>query len=332
MSNNKDFYEVLGLQKNASADEIKKAYRKLANTYHPDKNLDDPTAEEKFKEVKHAYEVLSDETMRASYDQFGHEGVDAGAGRQHHDAYAEAFKRAFDEQMRQQQRTMQLQVGITLIQAIKGNTITVDVPFAEECSTCSGTGSKTKSKATCPACGGTGHSVGHMGGMRFTQVCGRCGGAGEIVSDPCNTCHGSGQVRKIHKQEITIPPGVDTGDAIRMGFKDREVVFVFVVQQHLVFMRDGINLIRKIEVDVVTAVIGGKVNVEDVVGSTIAVTIPPGTQPMQSLRLTGKGVARNGRTGDMYCQIVVKIPTTLTDEEKELYEWLRAAQAVNKEV
>lgn len=323
MSDKRDFYEVLGVHKNASADEIKKAYRKLANKYHPDKNPNDPTAEERFKEVKHAYEVLSDESKRSAYDQFGHSGVDNS--RPQHDAYAEAFRRAFEEQARQQ-RTMQMQVGISLVQAIKGDTITVDVPYMEKCSACEGTGSKSKSKATCLHCNGTGQTVGNMGGMRFVQTCGHCGGSGEVVLDPCNTCHGSGQVRKTHKQEVTVPPGVDTGDAIRMGFKDHEIVFVFVVQQHPAFMRDGNNLIRKIEVDVVTAVIGGKVTVEDVFGSSLSVTIPPGTQPMQSLRLTGKGVSRNGRTGDMYCQIVVKIPTSLTDKQKELYEQLHNLQ------
>ena len=322
MSDKQDLYEVLGVHKNAAADEIKKAYRKLANKYHPDKNPDDPTAEERFKEVKYAYETLSDDTKRASYDQFGHAGVDNGGGRAGHDAYAEAFKRAFEEQARQQ-RTMQMQVNITLVQAIKGDTVVVDVPYAEECPTCAGTGSKTKSKATCQNCGGTGQAIGHMGGMRFAQVCGYCGGTGEVVIDPCTTCRGSGQVRKMHKQDVTIPPGVDTGDAIRMGFKDHEVIFVFVVQQHPTFMRDGNNLIRKIEVDVVTAVIGGKTTVEDVFGSSLVITIPPGTQPMQSLRLSGKGVSRNGRIGDMYCQIVVKIPTTLTAKQKELYEQLR---------
>lgn len=331
MSNKKDFYEVLGLHKNASADEIKKAYRKLANKYHPDKNPDDPSAEEKFKEVKYAYEVLSDETKRAAYDQFGHDGVDNNAGRQHHDAYAEAFKRAFAEQQRQQQRMMQVQVGITLVQAISGDTITVDIPINERCSDCDGTGSKTKSRAACPACGGTGQAVGHMGGMRFVQTCGHCGGTGEVVIDPCNTCHGSGQARKTHKQEITVPPGVDTGDAIRMGFKDHEIIFVFVVQQHPVFMRDGNNLIRKIEVDVVTAVVGGKVTTEDVFGSSLAITVPPGTQPMQSLRLAGKGASRSGRTGDMYCQIVVKVPTSLSEKQRELYEQLRDVQTTNKE-
>lgn len=330
MSNERDFYEVLGIQKNASAAEIKKAYRKLANKYHPDKNPDDSTAEEKFKEVKHAYEVLSDETKRASYDQFGHDGVDNSTNRGHHDAYADAFRRAFGEQMRQQQRTMQMQVNITLVQAVRGDTITVDVPYMEECSACEGTGSKSKHKEKCPTCNGTGQAIGHMGGMRFMQTCGHCGGTGEVVRDPCGTCRGARQVRKTHKQEITIPQGVDTGDAIRMGFKDHEVVFVFVVQQHPTFMRDGNNLIRKIEVDVVTAVIGGKTTIEDLFGFSISVTIPPGTQPMQSLRLSGKGVTRNGRTGDMYCQIVVKVPTSLTEKQKELYEQLRVLHAASK--
>lgn len=328
MSNNKDFYEVLELPKTASADEIKKAYRKLAHKYHPDKNLGDPTTEEQFKEVKRAYEILSDVTKRAAYDQFGHGGVDNNA-RQQHDAYNEAFKRAFNEQ---HHRTMQLQVGITLEQAIRGGNITVDVPTTEACPACDGTGSKTKSRTTCVQCNGSGQSIGHIGGMTFARACERCGGAGEIVIDRCNTCNGSGQVRNLHKQELNIPPGVNTGEAIRQGFKDHEVIFVFVIHQHPVFMRDGNNLIRTVEVDVVTATIGGKLIVEDVFGTALAITVPPGTQPMQSLRLVGKGVLRNGRAGDMYCQIIVKVPTSLSEKQRELYEQLREVQVVNKEL
>lgn len=328
MSNEKDVYEILGVQKNASAEEIKLAYRKLANKYHPDKNPNDPTAEEKFKEVKRAYEILSDETQRSAYDQFGHSGVN-GANRQSHNAHAEAFRRAFHEQFQQQQRTMQVQVGITLVQAIKGDTISVDIPVVEECSTCNGTGSKTKTTVVCTACNGAGHVAMRTSGIQYTQVCGHCGGSGQVIPDPCNICHGSGHIRKSHKQEITIPPGVDTGDAIRIGFKDHEAVVIFVVQQHPEFVRSGNNLHRNVEVDVITAVLGGKANVTDVFGSTLSITIPPGTQPMQSLRLTGKGVSRNRTVGDMYCQIIIKVPTSLSDKQRALYEQMRVLQAAS---
>lgn len=323
MSDRKDFYEVLGLQKNASADEIKKAYRKLANKYHPDKNPDDPSTEEKFKEVKHAYEVLSDETKRSAYDQFGFDGIDNNGGRQHDPhAYAEAFRRAFDEQF-QQRRSMQIQVGITFLQSITGDSITVDIPMSESCIACDGTGSKTKSTSVCTVCNGKGQTVMSHGGIRYAQVCGRCGGTGQVVTDPCNTCGGSGQVRKVHKQTVEVPPGVDTGDAMRISINGQEVILLFYTHGSPTFQRDGINLIRRIDVDVITAVLGGKVNVEDALGNSIAVTIPAGTQPLQSLRLTGKGVTRGNKTGDMYCQVVVKIPTGLTDDQKKLYEQLR---------
>lgn len=325
--NKSDLYEILGVARNASGDDIKKAYRKLANKYHPDKNPDDPSAEEKFKEVKLAYETLSDDQKRSAYDQFGHDGLN-GASRHGHDAYADAFRRAFEEHARQQARTVQLQVGITLEQAVKGDTVVVDVPTMEECSVCDGTGSKSKTKSVCQTCNGKGHHVVTMQGMRYTQVCHHCGGTGETVSDPCTTCGGRGTVHKVIKQKIDIPPGVDTGDAIRYNYAERDVIFVFVVQEHPVFERDGVNLIRSVNVDAVTATIGGKVNIEDIEGTPIVVTIQPGTQPMQILRLMGKGVTRNNRTGDMYCRVVVKIPTTVSEKQKELYEQLRVLQAV----
>lgn len=326
MSIKRDFYEVLNLTKSATAEEIKKAYRKLANKYHPDKNPDDPSAEEKFKEVKRAYEVLSDESSRAAYDQFGHSGVEGNLGHGYQDAYADAFRRAFEEQMREQ-RAVQMQVGLTFTHSIKGGPIAVDVPVVEKCEPCDGSGSKSNTKRTCVACGGTGKTSGQVGGMRFVHACNHCGGTGQQITDPCNACNGIGKVRKFIKRDIDVPPGVNTGDAIRMSFSDHDVVFVFVVQPDSTFIRDGNNLHRRIEVDLTTAVLGGKVSVEDALGASLSISIPAGTQPMQSLRLTGKGVARNGQTGDMYCQVVVKIPTTLTPEQKELYERLRSVEA-----
>lgn len=321
----KDLYEVLGVSKTASVDEIKKAYRKLANKHHPDKNIDDPSAEDKFKEVKFAYEVLSDDQKRGVYDVHGHEGLSGGSQRQQsYHAHAEVFRRAFEEQFAQQQRTKQVQVGVTLVQAVKGGEITIDIPLTQQCDSCEGTGSASKVRKTCSMCKGNGSIIQQQGRMRFQTVCPACRGQGTEVSDPCPTCKGEGTVRKVRNQQINVPSGLDTGDAIQLEIDNNDIIVVFVVQGHSVFSRDGLNLIRQVNIDVATATLGGKVTVEDLFGNSIAITIPSGIQPMKSLRLAGKGVTRNNKTGDMYCQIVVQIPTTLTDKQRELYEQLRS--------
>lgn len=323
MSAQRDLYEVLGVGKSASKDEIKKAYRKLANKYHPDKNLDDPSAEEKFKEVKRAYEVLSDDGQRSTYDAYGLDGLGGAAQQHRHNASsADAFRRAFEEHFNRQRRTIQIQASVTLEQAVN-DTITVNIPFMQECSACDGTGSRTKTKTTCPVCKGQGSVSSHSGGVMYQRICNHCGGAGELVTDPCGVCHGSGHTQRVHAQQVTVPPGVDTGDAMNFGIDGHDVMVVFVIKPHHVFKRDGFNLIRKVNVDVVTAVLGGKESVEDINGNAIIVTIPAGIQPLQTLRLSGKGVRRDNHVGDMYCQIVVTIPTGLNDEQRSKWEQLR---------
>lgn len=325
MSSQKDFYELLGVKKNASDDEIKKAYRKLATKHHPDKNLDDPSAEEKFKEVKRAYEVLSDGNQRASYDAHGHAGIDGSNQRRQQsaqDIHTELFRRAFEQQQRTA-NTRQVQINITLAQAVKGDTVQVDLPVSTECGDCAGTGSASKQHTQCPNCGGGGTIDQSSGGMTFRQYCGVCGGSGSIISDPCKKCSGQGILHSTVKKPITIPPGVDTGDAMHFAVNGAELLIVFVVQPHAIFTREALRLLRDIDVDVVTAVLGGKVSVTDVLGKEFVITIPAGTQPMNMLRLTGKGVTRNGNTGDMYCQVNIRIPTVLTDDQKTLYEQLR---------
>lgn len=322
------FYDVLGVGKSATADEIKKAYRKLANKYHPDKNPDDPTSEEKFKEVKRAYEVLSDDQQRGAYDAHGHDHyVNGGQGRQqHHDAYAEAFKRAFEEQMRaaeQQARTVRLQHRITLAQSITGGEASIRIPIVQECGQCGGTGSASKSREVCPTCHGVGVIIRQQGNMRFQTTCGTCGGSGEVVKDPCVACHGTGQHHVNVSRNIQIPPGVDSGDGIQLEVDGTPVVIVFYVQPDPVFTRNGNDIHRTVEIDVPTAVLGGKITTQDVLGSDIIVTIPAGIQPGQTLRLSGKGVTRQGVTGNMFCTVVVKIPTALTEQQRELYSQLK---------
>lgn len=319
----KDYYEILGVAKTATADEIKKAYRKLANKYHPDKNPDDPSAEDKFKEVKNAYEVLSDPDRRSTYDTYGSDV------QQHHrsgyDAHAEAFKRAFDEQMRNMRRRINAQVRITLQQAVKGGTATAEVPVSEECGSCGGTGSKSKTRRACPTCGGAGAVIRQQGNMRFQMTCNHCGGMGTVIDDPCSTCNGSGHVQRRDTVTVEYPPGVDTGDGIGVRKGEYDVVVVFIVEDDPNFERDGLNLVRRVNVGLVDAVLGKKIPVADVMGNEFIVTIPAGVQPAQMLRLAKKGITRNGMTGDLYLVVNVEVPKTLSDKERALYEQLREA-------
>lgn len=322
-----NFYETLGVSKTATADEIKKAYRKLANKYHPDKNPDDPTTEEKFKTVKRAYEVLSDEQQRAAYDSYGHEQYvnqgSAGPRNSGHDAYAEAFRRAFEEQMRQAERQVQMQMNVTLQQAVRGDTVDVTIPITQKCTSCDGTGSKTKQRHGCTTCKGSGVVFRQVGNMRLQVGCGACGGQGSVVTDPCQTCRGTGETRQTATKQVKLTPGTDTGEAIMFDVDNKQVIVVFIVVPDSTFQRGGLDLKRAVEVDVVTAVLGGKVATEDVFGNTLNITIPAGIQPGQSLRLTGKGIVCDNRTGDMYCEVVVKIPTNISPEQKLLYEQIK---------
>lgn len=322
-----NFYETLGVAKTATPDDIKKAYRKLANKYHPDKNLDDPTAEEKFKTVKRAYEVLSDAQQRAAYDNYGHERYvnqgSAGHRNSGHETYAEAFKRAFDEQMRQAERQVQMQMNITFQQAVRGDTIDVTIPIARKCTVCDGSGSKTKQRQECSTCHGSGITFRQVGNVKLQVGCGACGGRGSAVTDPCPSCRGAGETRQPVTKQVKLTPGTDTGDANVFDVEDKQVLVVFIVIPDPIFQRGGLDVKRGVEIDVVTAVLGGKVITEDVFGNTLNITIPAGIQPGQSLRLTGKGIVRDNRTGDMYCEVVVKIPTNVSPEQKLLYEQIK---------
>lgn len=324
-----NFYDVLGISKIASQDEIKKAYRKLANKHHPDKNPDDPSAEEKFKEVKRAYEVLSDKQQKASYDALGHDRyVNGGAGGGHRqpDNYSDAFKRAFEEQMRaaeQQARMVRIQHRISLAQSIEGGEISISIPTMSPCDDCGGTGSATRQRDTCSVCKGDGAVLRQSGSMRFHSTCGACGGAGSTVKTPCARCGGSGHIQSKIDRTVDLPPGIDTGEGVQLDIEGTPVLIVFIVEPNPTFVRSGLDLQRTVDVDVITAILGGKVTTQDVFGSDIVVTIPAGIQPNQALRLSGKGIVRDGMTGNMFCTVVVKIPTNLTDQQKDLYQQLR---------
>lgn len=324
-----NFYDVLGVAKTASQDEIKKAYRKLANKHHPDKNPDDPSAEEKFKEVKRAYEVLSDDQQRGAYDTHGHDRyVNSGRGQHRTDNYSDAFKRAFDEQMRaaeQQARMVRVQHRISLAQSIKGGEISISIPTMTTCDTCEGTGSATKQRDACLACKGAGVILRQSGNMRFHSTCGTCGGTGSTVKTPCTKCGGSGHTQSKIDRTVDLPPGIDTGEGVQLDIEGTPVLVVFVVEPNPTFVRSGLDLQRTIDVDVLTAVLGGKITTQDVFGSDIFVTIPAGIQPNQALRLAGKGIDRDGLTGNMFCTVVVKIPVNLTEQQKDLYQQLRDA-------
>lgn len=323
----KDLYSVLGVEKTASPEDIKKAYRKLANKYHPDKNPDDPTAEEKFKEVKHAYEVLSDSNKRHLYDTYGSDDNSVQA-RHEQDLYAEMFRRAFGEHHRNMHKRVKVQVQLSLRQATQGGTTSASVPIIEECKVCDGTGSKSKTPKTCPTCNGAGAVIRMQGIMRFQMTCSHCGGAGTIIDDPCDACRGHGQVQRRDSVTVNYHPGVDTGDAIAVQHAGYEVIVVFFVNEDPVFRREGLNLIRQVKISVPDAVLGAKVTTTDILDNELVVTIPAGVQPMQMLRLPRKGVTRDGMIGDMYIQIQVDIPKELTDYQRNLYEQLRLTPEV----
>lgn len=319
------FYEQLGVSSTSTVDDIKKAYRKMANRYHPDKNPNDPTAEEKFKDVKRAYEVLSNDQERAAYDSYGHEQYVNGGHQQRrqHDPYADAFKRAFEEHRRQAEQQMQMQMRITLTQAVRGDTIDVSIPITEQCDVCDGTGSRSKQRHTCSTCNGIGATIKQVGDMRFQTTCDACNGLGTTVSDACTSCGGSGEKHNIITRQVKLPQGVDTGDRIDLVVNGKRVGLVLVVVPDKTFQRGGMDLKRTIDVDVVTAVLGGKVITTDVLGNTLTVTIPAGIQPGQALRLSGKGITRDNRHGDLYCEVKIKIPTGLSDDKKVTWELLR---------
>ncbi|MFM2398241.1 MAG: molecular chaperone DnaJ [Pseudomonadota bacterium] len=352
----RDYYEVLGVAKNASEEEIKKAYRKLAMKYHPDRNQGDgdadaaKKAEEKFKEAKEAYEMLTDAQKRAAYDRFGHAGVDPNmggrgpGGQEGFGGFAEAFGDIFGDifggaaggraggrggpQM-YRGGDLKYSMEITLEEAAAGSEKTIKVPAWDDCGVCHGSGAKPGTKATtCPTCGGAGQVRMQQGFFSIQQTCPRCHGTGKIIPEPCTTCDGVGKVKRSKTLEVKIPAGIDDGMRIRSagngepgtnGGPPGDLYVEIHVKEHSVFQREGDDLHCEVPVSFATAALGGEVEVPTL-GGRATVQIPEGTQSGKVFRLRGKGVkgVRSGFPGDLYCHMQIETPVKLTEHQKKL--------------
>ncbi|MBF6629594.1 MAG: molecular chaperone DnaJ [Comamonas sp.] len=344
----RDFYEVLGVTKTASDDEIKKAYRKLAMKYHPDRNQGDKSkeAEEKFKEVKEAYEMLSDSQKRAAYDQYGHAGVDPNmrggmGGGDMGGGFAEAFGDIFGDMFggqrggqrggRQVYRGSDLSYSmeVTLEEAAKGKDAQIRIPSWDNCDTCHGSGAKPgTSPKTCGTCGGQGSVQMRQGFFSVQQTCPHCRGTGKIIPEPCTTCSGQGKIKRQKTLEVKIPAGIDDGMRIRStgngepgtnGGPPGDLYIEIRVKDHDIFEREGDDLHCQVPVSFITAALGGEIEVPTLQGKA-AIDIPEGTQAGKQFRLRGKGIkgVRSSYPGDLYCHIVVETPVKLTEYQRKL--------------
>jgi len=347
----RDYYEVLGVSKSASADEVKKAYRRLAMKFHPDRNKDDDGAsEKKFKEAKEAYEVLKDAEKKATYDQFGHDGLRAGAGGQGGFQSAEGFGDIFGDVFGDifgggrrgggpqvfRGADLGYELRLDLEKAVAGDTVEIDVPTQISCKTCDGSGAKKgTSPETCTTCGGAGQVRMQQGFFSVQQTCPVCKGVGTTISDPCEDCHGRGRTRKTRTLSVKVPAGVDDGDRIRLsgegeagrnGGPAGDLYVELRVSKHKIFERDGANLACEIPISFSTATLGGEVELPTLDGN-VSLKVPAGTQSGKIFRLRGKGVTtvRDSRQGDLFAQVAVETPVNLTAEQKELLEKFETA-------
>lgn len=349
-----DYYQTLGVPHNASEAEIKKAYRRLAMKYHPDRNPGNKEAETKFKEIKEAYEILSDSQKRSAYDQFGHAGVDPnmhagrGGGAQGFDfgdigdIFGDIFGDAFGGGRRGQagaHRGQRAQRGSDLIynleldleDAVHGTTVQIRIPTLVACDECGGSGArKGTGPTTCRTCNGTGHVRMQKGFFIVQQTCPNCRGQGQVISDPCSKCHGQGRLQQHKTLSVKIPAGVDKGDRIRLagegeagehGGSPGDLYVQIHLRPHPLFTREGNNLYSEIPINFVLAALGGELDIPTLEGK-VKLKIPSETQSGQLFRLRGKGVkaTRHGETGDLYCKAAVETPVRLSREQKELLQ------------
>ena len=355
MATKRDYYETLGVPKNASEEEIKKAYRKLAMKYHPDRNEGDAriTAEAKFKEAKEAYEMLSDGDKRAAYDQYGHAGVDpsmrgGGPGAEGFGGFAEAFGDIFGDIFgqgrggagaarggRQVFRGSDLSYAmeVTLEEAAAGKEAQIRIPTWDGCETCSGTGAKPGTQAkTCTTCNGQGVVQMRQGFFSVQQTCPHCRGSGKIIPEPCTTCHGQGKVKKQKTLEVKIPAGIDDNMRIRSagngepgtnGGPPGDLYIEIRLKKHDIFERDGDDLHCVVPISFTRAALGGEIDVPTLAGKA-AIDIPEGTQAGKQFRLRGKGIkgVRSSYPGDLYCHISVETPVKLSEHQRKLLKEL----------
>lgn len=341
-----DFYTLLGVDRNASDAEIKKNYRRLAMKFHPDRNKDNPeAAEAKFKQIKEAYEVLSDPKKRSAYDQFGHAGVDAsmggGAGGFGAESFSDIFGDVFGDifgggrQRSSVQRGADLRYNLelTLEEAVAGTEAKIRVPVLVVCDECNGTGAqKGSAPVTCSTCQGHGQVRMQQGFFSVQQTCPTCGGTGKQIKDPCRKCHGQGRVQDAKTLSVKVPAGVDTGDRIRLsgegevgqyGGPAGDLYVQIHVKEHAIFTRDGANLFCEVPISFPTACLGGELEVPTLDGR-VKLKIPAETQTGKLFRLRGKGVkpVRGGVVGDLLCRVQIETPVHLTKQQKDLIEQL----------
>ena len=360
MANKRDYYEVLGVSRDASADELKKAYRKLAVQFHPDKNPGDKSAEEKFKEIGEAYEALSDPDKRAAYDRYGHAAFQGGGGGGgtggfpggFHDAadiFNQVFGSAFgfedifggggrrqrrDPSGRSRGSDLRYDLEISLEEAARGTEKEIEIEKLGPCQTCSGSGSRSSAAAkTCTTCGGSGHVISSRGFFQIQQTCPNCQGSGQTLADPCPACGGEGRTRQTSRVRIRIPVGVDSGTRLRTsgngdggtrGGPAGDLYVVIHVKQHELFERDGDDLHCIVPVPFPRAALGGEVKVPTLEGST-TIKVPAGTQSGTQFRVRGKGMPVLGggqRHGDLYVHLEVEVPTKLNADQRKLLEQL----------
>ncbi len=338
----RDYYEILEVSNSASDADIKKAFRRLAMKYHPDRNPDDQEAEQRFKEAKEAFDVLSNSDKRAAYDQFGHAGVEQSAGMGgggfgggFGDAFSDIFGDIFGGGRSRVRKGADLQYNLelSLEDAVAGTTVKIRVPTLKHCTSCSGSGAKPgTSPDTCSTCGGHGQVRMQQGFFSVQQTCPNCRGKGTTISDPCQTCHGAGRVKEHKSLSVEVPAGVDNGDRIRLsgegeageaGAPAGDLFVQIHVRPHPIFERDNADLYCEVPINIVTAALGGELEVPSL-GGRLNLKIPAGTQTHKLFRMRGKGVkpVRGGPVGDLICRIVVETPVKLNSEQKELLEQL----------
>lgn len=353
----RDYYEILGVERSVTEKELKKAYRRVAMKFHPDRNPDDKESEEKFKEASEAYEILSDSQKRSAYDQYGHAGVDSQAGAggfgggngNFSDIFGDVFGDIFGgaggggrgRAGPARGSDLRYTLELDLEDAVKGTSVKIRVPTLVGCNTCDSSGAKPGTKpVSCTTCGGVGQVRMQQGFFSVQQTCPNCRGNGTIISDPCGDCHGQGRIEETKTLSVKVPAGVDTGDRIRLsgegeagadGGPSGDLYVQVSVKEHEIFERDGKNLYCDVPISFVDAAVGGEIDVPTLDGR-VKLKVPSETQTGKMFRLRGKGVVpvRGGNAGDLMCRVTVETPVSLSNKQKELLKEFKLSMKGDK--